>query len=299
LFFRRDRNPGTVGEILVGRTVGKLKHKERKNHMMTRRQALKSSALAGAVCAAAALNRTAIAQPPPPRPGERPPAGRPGALPPDKAPPGAPPPGKGPFTLPPLPYAFDALEPYIDAQTMQIHYEKHHAAYVNNLNKNVAEFPELHRRSTEELLRDLHTLPEKVRLAVRNFGGGHYNHALFWESLRKGAGEPKGELARAIQASFGGFGNFKQQLTDAATTLFGSGWAWLVMDGKTLKIDATSNQDNPLSRGLFPVMGIDVWEHAYYLKYQNRRPEYVEAFFNVINWDHLSGRFAKQMGSAR
>lgn len=201
--------------------------------------------------------------------------------------------------LPPLPYAFDALEPYIDAQTMQIHYEKHHAAYVNNLNKAVAEFPELHRRSTEELLRDLHKLPEKVRTAVRNFGGGHYNHALFWESLRKNAGEPKGELARAIQASFGGFPNFKQQFTEAATTLFGSGWAWLVVDGKALKIDVSSNQDNPLSRGLFPVLGLDVWEHAYYLKYQNRRPEYVEAFFNVINWEHLSGRFAKEMGPAR
>jgi Fe-Mn family superoxide dismutase len=267
--------------------------------MMTRRQAIKSSALAGAVCAAAALSRTAIAQPPPPRPGEAPPPGRPGALPPGKAPPGAPPPGKGPFMLPPLPYAFDALEPYIDAQTMQIHYEKHHAAYVNNLNKAVAEFPELHRRSAEELLRELHNLPEKVRTAVRNYGGGHYNHALFWESLRKNGGEPRGPLVRAIDQGFGSFSNFKQQLTEAATSLFGSGWAWLVIDGKTLKIEATSNQDNPLIRGLFPLLGLDVWEHAYYLKYQNRRPEYVAAWFNVVNWEHLGNRFAKEMASAK
>jgi Fe-Mn family superoxide dismutase len=194
--------------------------------------------------------------------------------------------------LPPLPYPFDALEPHIDARTMEIHHDKHHAAYVANLNKAVAPFPDLGTKPVQELLKDLKAIPEQIRTAVRNQGGGHYNHSLFWEMMNKNAGgEPSGELAQAMDKKFGSFGAFKDQFTKAAVGQFGSGWAWLVSDGGDLKILSTPNQDSPLSDGQQPLLGVDVWEHAYYLKYQNRRLEYVAAWFNVINWDFVSQRF--------
>ena len=201
----------------------------------------------------------------------------------------------GPFTLPPLGYAFDALEPYIDPQTMQIHHDKHHATYVMNLNKAVANIPTLATQSVESLLKDLNAIPEAVRPAVRNHGGGHANHSLFWQLLKKnGGGKPGGELARAIDKKFGSFTAFQDKFTEAATKQFGSGWAWLSLgaDGELL-VEATPNQDSPLSAGRTPLLGIDVWEHAYYLKYQNRRADYITAFYNVINWDAVAGRFAK------
>jgi len=206
------------------------------------------------------------------------------------------PPTAGPFTVPPLPYAFDALEPHIDAQTMQIHHDKHHAAYVTNLNKALADAPELGRKPIEELLSNLNAAPEKVRVAVRNQGGGHYNHTLFWQMMKKGGGgEPRGELAQAIDKAFGSFSGFKDKFTEAATKQFGSGWAWLVAGaGKALTVESMPNQDTPLSAaGKTPILGIDVWEHAYYLKYQNRRPEYIKAFQSVINWDFVSDRYSK------
>ena len=245
--------------------------------MMTRRQALKTTALATAAMATA---RAAVAQAPdqPKRDQALITAATP----------------TGPFKLPPLPYAYDALEPYIDAETMQIHHDKHHAAYVANLNKAVAGQPELEAKSVEELVRDLNAVPENIRTAVRNNGGGHYNHSLFWQMMKKdGGGEPKGELARAIAIKFGNFTNFKENLSKAALGQFGSGWAWLVLDGREVKIESTPNQDTPLSQGRQPLLGIDVWEHAYYLKYQNRRPEYVGAWFNVINWDFVADRLAR------
>ncbi|HXA44066.1 MAG TPA: superoxide dismutase [Candidatus Angelobacter sp.] len=200
----------------------------------------------------------------------------------------------GPFTLPPLPYAYDALEPYVDARTMQIHHDKHHAAYVANLNKAVAGFPEVGSQPVEDLLKNLNAVPEKIRTAVRNQGGGHYNHSLFWQMLKKDGGDPKGALAAAIDQRFGSFSSFKEEWTKAAVGQFGSGWAWLVVDGdKHLSIEPTANQDSPVSQGKQPVLGIDVWEHAYYLKYQNRRPEYVAAFFQVINWDFVSERYER------
>ena len=239
--------------------------------MMTRRQAIKTTALASA---ALATLPGAIAQP-------------------NSAPPAAAPPS-GPFTLAPLPYAFDALEPHIDAQTMQIHHDKHHAAYITNLNKAVAEFPDLGKKSVEDLLKDLNSVPEKIRGVVRNHGGGHYNHSLFWQMMKKnGGGEPAGELAKAIDTSFGSFSSFKDNFTKAALGQFGSGWAWLVLDGRQLKIEPTPNQDTPLSAGRTPLLGLDVWEHAYYLKYQNKRADYIGAWFNVVNWDFASGRYAK------
>jgi len=203
----------------------------------------------------------------------------------------------GPFMLPPLPYAADALEPHIDARTMEIHHDKHHAAYVTNLNKALADFPELGKKPIEELISTQNTLPEKVRTAVRNQGGGHLNHSLFWQMMKKGGGgQPAAELAKAIDTSFGSFSGFKEKFTEAATKVFGSGWAWLVLSGKTLKIESLPNQDAPLASGLQPILGLDVWEHAYYLKYQNRRPEYIAAWFNVINWDFAGERFAKLQG---
>lgn len=202
----------------------------------------------------------------------------------------------GPFTLPPLPYAYDALEPFIDVETMHIHHDKHHAAYVANLNKAVAEFPDLGKMPVENLLKDLNAIPEKIRMAVRNQGGGHYNHSLFWQMLKKDGGEPKGALATIIDQQFGSFNTFKSDWTKAAVGQFGSGWAWLVVDAnKKLSIENTANQDSPISQGKQPLLGIDVWEHAYYLKYQNRRPEYVAAFFHVINWDFVSARYDKIM----
>ena len=256
--------------------------------MMTRRQALKTTALAAA---AASIVPQVVAQTAAP---------------------------SGPFTLPPLPYAFDALEPHIDARTMEIHHDKHHAGYVANLNKAVADYPDVAKKSVEELVKDLNAVPEKIRTAVRNNGGGHYNHSLFWQMMKKdGGGEPKGELAKAIEASFGSFNAFKEGFGKAGLGQFGSGWAWLVLGpDKQLHIVSTPNQDSPLTEtaspkmreafqkryGLAavtvkqPVLGLDVWEHAYYLKYQNKRADYIAAWWNVVNWDFVSERYAKLKG---
>jgi superoxide dismutase, Fe-Mn family len=204
-------------------------------------------------------------------------------------------PAKGPFSLPALPYAVDALEPYIDAQTMQIHHSKHHATYVNNLNNAVAAHPELANKTVEELVRGWQGLPESIRTAVRNSGGGHINHSFFWQLLAKNSGgRPKGELAKAIDKKFGGFEKFQEQFTKAALGVFGSGWAWLTLGaGDELIVHGTPNQDNPWMQGQTPIACIDVWEHAYYLKYQNRRAEYISSFYNVINWDFASDRYRK------
>lgn len=207
-------------------------------------------------------------------------------------------PPAGPFTLPPLPYAADALEPHLDAQTMTIHHARHHAAYVTNLNAALASATDLRARTIEDLVTNLDRVPEAVRTAVRNQGGGHLNHTLFWASLKRGGGAaPTAELGRAIDASFGGFGKCKEALALAAVGVFGSGWAWLSADatGKVI-IETTANQDNPLTRGHRPLLGIDVWEHAYYLKYQNRRRDYVDAFFNVVDWDVVQQRFRSAKG---
>ncbi len=196
------------------------------------------------------------------------------------------------FELPKLGYAYDALEPHIDARTMEIHHSKHHNTYVTNLNGAVEKTPELAGKSLETLLSDLNAVPEGVRMVVRNHGGGTFNHNLFWEIMGPNAGgAPKGELAKAIDASFTSFDAFKAEFEKAATTRFGSGWAWLVKKGSGLAVVSTANQDSPLSEGLSPILGIDVWEHAYYLKYQNRRPEYITAFWNVINWDAVASRY--------
>jgi len=199
----------------------------------------------------------------------------------------------GPFVLPPFPYAFDALEPYIDAQTMQIHHDKHHAAYVANLNKALAEVPALAGKPIEAILRDLEAVPESIRTTVRNNGGGHANHTFFWPQLKNNQGRgPSGELARAIDKRFGDFAGFQLKFTEAATRQFGSGWAWLTIDpDKQLTVESTPNQDTPLSKGRTPLVGIDVWEHAYYLRYQNRRPEYIAAFYHVVDWDVVADRF--------
>jgi Fe-Mn family superoxide dismutase len=268
--------------------------------MITRRQAIKTTALASV---AFATLPGAIAQTNSPAPAAAP---------------------SGPFTLPPLPYAYDALEPHIDAQTMQIHHDKHHATYVANLNKAVAEFPELGKKSVEDLLKDLYPVPEKIGVAVRNNGGGHYNHSLFWQMMKKnGGGTPSGELAKDIDAAFLNYNAFKDSFTKAALGQFGSGWVWLVIDSKTksLQIMPSANQDTLISNnyanmsvhtnaslnggGVFsepiagethkkiPLLGLDVWEHAYYLKYQNKRADYIAAWFNVVNWDFVSERYAK------
>ncbi|MGC8855342.1 MAG: superoxide dismutase [Anaerolineae bacterium] len=197
------------------------------------------------------------------------------------------------YELPKLPYAYDALEPYIDARTMEIHHTKHHQAYITNLNGAIEKYPELATKPLEDLLRDLNAVPEDIRTVVRNHGGGTWNHSMFWEIMApKAGGQPKGELAKAIENAFGSFDNFKAEFEKAANGRFGSGWAWLVKKENGLAILSTANQDNPLSEGLFPVMGLDVWEHAYYLKYQNRRAEYVSAWWNVVNWDAVAERFA-------
>lgn len=199
----------------------------------------------------------------------------------------------GPFSLPALPYPADALEPHIDAQTMTIHHDRHHAAYVTNLNAALAKYPDLATRTIEDLVENLDRLPESVRPAVRNQGGGHLNHTWFWTSLKKGGGAPPtAELARAIEASFGDFARCREALIAGAVGVFGSGWFWLSVDrtGK-LVVEATPNQDSPLTRGHRALLGIDVWEHAYYLKYQNRRRDYVEAIFNVIDWDVVQQRW--------
>ncbi len=200
------------------------------------------------------------------------------------------------FTLPNLSYGFDALEPHIDTQTMQIHHGKHHAAYVNNLNKALEGKKDLEAKPIEDLIAHINAVPENIRTAVRNNGGGHYNHSMFWEIIGpKAGGQPGGELADAIKSDFGSFDAFKEKFTTAATTRFGSGWAWLTVSNGKLCVCSTPNQDNPLMdvaecKGK-PVLGIDVWEHAYYLKYQNRRPDYIAAFWNVINWNAVSKRY--------
>jgi len=197
-----------------------------------------------------------------------------------------------PFTLPALPYAFDALEPHIDARTMEIHHSKHHQAYVNNLNAALEKAPQLEGKSLDDLMRGINSVPETVRTAVRNNGGGHWNHSMFWELMgaQKG-GEPKGRFGDAIKSSFGDFAKFKEQFTAAATGRFGSGWAWLIDEGNgKLSITSTPNQDNPLMDGKKAILGLDVWEHAYYLKYQNKRPDYVAAWWNVVNWDAVAKR---------
>ncbi|MDQ6918812.1 MAG: superoxide dismutase [Candidatus Dormibacteraeota bacterium] len=197
------------------------------------------------------------------------------------------------FALPPLPYDFAALEPHIDAQTMEIHHDRHHQAYINNLNAAIEKHPELADKSIEDLLGDLNAIPEDIRTVVRNNGGGHYNHSLFWEIMGpNGGGEPTGAVGAAISSAFGDYATFKETLTKAAVGQFGSGWGWLVKDGSgKLSVFGRPNQDTPLSEGLTPVLGVDVWEHAYYLKYQNKRPDYVGAWFNTISWDAVNKRF--------
>jgi superoxide dismutase, Fe-Mn family len=237
--------------------------------MMTRRQAIKTTAL---VATASALAPAVLAQPIPAAP-------------------------NGPFKLPPLPYAFDALEPHIDARTMEIHHDKHHATYVTKLNEALAGSPDLGKKSVEDLVKDLNSVPEKIRAAVRNHGGGHFNHLLFWQMMRKnGGGEPKAELAKAIEKNFGNFTDFKTRFTEAATKVFGSGWAWLVSHEGKLAIESTPNQDTPLMTGKQPLLGLDVWEHAYYLKYQNKRADYIAAWWNVVNWDFVAARYAQLKG---
>jgi Fe-Mn family superoxide dismutase len=241
--------------------------------MITRRQAIKTTALAAA---AAVAVPGAIAQTPP------------AAAPATAAP-------TGPFTLAPLPYAFDALEPHIDARTMEIHHDKHHAAYVANLNKAMAEVPELRANSAEALLKAMVALPDKLKTAVRNNAGGHVNHTLFWQMMKKnGGGEPTGDLGKAIEKKFGSFSAFKDELKKTALGVFGSGWAWLVWNGKELEIEPTPNQDSPLLLSRLPLLGIDVWEHAYYLKHQNRRADYIDAWWNVVNWDFVADRYASR-----
>jgi len=258
--------------------------------MMTRRQAIKTTAIVSATVAAIP---SALAQSTPSASG-------------------------GPFKLPPLPYAFDALEPYIDGSTMEIHHDRHHKGYVDNLNKALAEAPAPFRKwSVDDLLTRLDGVPQNIRTAVRNNGGGHYNHSLFWQMMKKnGGGEPKAELAEAIEKNFGNFTDFKTKFTEAAMKVFGSGWAWLVLDGKDLKIETTANQNSPISPSLLatevndnmgrkltmihpsrpPLLGLDVWEHAYYLKYQNKRADYIAAWWNVVNWDFVTERYAKLKG---
>ena len=198
------------------------------------------------------------------------------------------------FELPNLPYAEDALEPYIDAQTMNLHRTKHHQTYITNLNAAIEKHPDLAGKSLEELLSDLNAIPEDIRMAVRNHGGGTWNHNLFWEIMApKTAGSPSGELTKALEAAFGSFDAFKEEFTKAATTRFGSGWAWLVQKGDGLTVVSSANQDTPLSEGATPILGLDVWEHAYYLKYQNRRPEYISNWWNVVNWTAVADRYNK------
>ncbi len=196
------------------------------------------------------------------------------------------------FTLPELPYGYDALEPHVDARTMEIHHTKHHQAYITKVNDAIAG-TNLESKSIEELVASLDSVPENIRGVVRNNGGGHANHSLFWTVMSPdGGGEPSGDLAAAINSDLGGFDKFKEAFSGAAATRFGSGWAWLSVDGGKVVVESTPNQDSPLMEGRTPILGLDVWEHAYYLKYQNRRPDYVAAFFNVINWSEVASRFA-------
>ena len=202
------------------------------------------------------------------------------------------------YELPPLPYDYNALEPYIDEETMHLHHDKHHQAYVNNLNAAVQSHAEFASLPVEQLIQRLNDLPESIRTAVRNNGGGHANHSMYWQIMKpNGGGQPSGELANAINSAFGSFDQFKTAFNDAGAKRFGSGWAWLVMDQNgNLKVTSSANQDSPLMEGLFPIMGNDVWEHAYYLKYQNRRPDYLNAWWNVVNWDEIGKRYQQAKG---
>jgi Fe-Mn family superoxide dismutase len=196
------------------------------------------------------------------------------------------------YELPPLPYDYAALEPYIDEATMKLHHDKHHQAYVTNLNGAVEKHPELGKKAPEDLLKDLASVPDDVRKVVQNNGGGHVNHTMFWQIMKpKGGGEPTGEIAAQIKADFGSFEDFKKQFNEATAKQFGSGWGWLIFDGGKLKVVTTANQDNPISQGHYPILGNDVWEHAYYLKYQNKRPDYLAAWWNTVNWDEVNKRF--------
>jgi superoxide dismutase, Fe-Mn family len=200
--------------------------------------------------------------------------------------------GKPGYTLPKLPYAYDALEPHIDARTMEIHHDKHHQAYIDKLNAALAMHPELYTKAPEDLLRNLNAIPEDIRSAVQNQGGGHVNHTFFWKIMGpKMGGEPSGKLADAIKKKFGSFAAFKEAFANAAATRFGSGWAWLVNSRSGLEVVSTANQDSPLSMNKQPIIGVDVWEHAYYLKYQNKRPDYVAAWWNVVNWEQAAENF--------
>ncbi|HET7103550.1 MAG TPA: superoxide dismutase [Terracidiphilus sp.] len=205
------------------------------------------------------------------------------------------------YALAPLPYDYAALEPFIDAQTMQLHHDKHHQAYINNVNAALASHPDLAAKSIDDLLRGLASVPEAIRGAVRNNGGGHSNHSMFWSIMGKPGsagvgGAPSGPLADQINKDFGGLEAFQKAFNEATAKQFGSGWGWLVYEGGKLKVTTTANQDSPLSQGLYPVLGNDVWEHAYYLKYQNRRPDYLAAWWNVVNWNEVSKRFATARG---
>lgn len=201
---------------------------------------------------------------------------------------------KKPYSLPPLPYNYNALEPYIDSETMQIHHDKHHLAYVNNLNSALEKYPDFFEKSAEELITDLNDVPEEIRIAVRNNAGGHVNHSMFWQIMSPdGGGEPTGELAEEIGKNFGSFSEFQNKFNEAGLKRFGSGWVWLVKtnDGK-LEIISTANQDNPMTEGYIPVLGNDLWEHAYYLKYKNMRADYLKAWWNVVNWQEVENRFS-------
>lgn len=201
------------------------------------------------------------------------------------------------FTLPKLDYAYDALEPYIDAKTMELHYTKHHQTYIDNLNAALKDYPELQQKTLEELLTNLSALPEKIRTAVQNNGGGHLNHSEFWHWLNKAGGKPGGKVHEEIIKAFGSFEAFKEQFSAAAKSRFGSGWAWLSFDKSgTIVISSTANQDTPVSQGMAPILGLDVWEHAYYLKYQNRRVDYIEAWWHVVNWDYVEHLYRSHGG---
>jgi Fe-Mn family superoxide dismutase len=235
--------------------------------MMTRREALKRTGMTAALCLAAPAT-TLMAQNAPA--------------------------AEGPLKLPPLPYATDALEPHIDARTMEIHHGRHHAAYVANANKALAAHPDLAAKPLEQLLSNLETLPQAIQTTIRNNAGGHLNHALFWQMMKKGGGQPSGELAKALERDFGSLDAFKQKYADAALKVFGSAWAWLLIHDNRLVIESTPNQDTPVMKKVPErrlLLGLDVWEHAYYLKYQNRRADYIQAWFNVVNWDFVSERF--------
>lgn len=199
------------------------------------------------------------------------------------------------FILPKLSYEFNALEPYIDAQTMEIHHDKHHAVYVKKLNEALEKHPDLSKKPINEILKNIKSVPEEIKQAVINHGGGHSNHTFFWEILAKNKSKISKELSEAINKKFGGLEDFKKKFSDTASAKFGSGWAWLILHNKELEIISTSNQDSPLMNNQIPILGLDVWEHAYYLKYQNRRPDYVEAFWNIVNWGKVSENFSKTL----